>query len=505
MKQAFVFVALMAITSFAHSAGFDDNYTAVLGDFGNDGDQDLYLRHTPEIVFVSVGNILTPIITSPRQVGQFVLENDGSGGLSITPLSSSEISGIQQWTPTDVRVSLVDMNFDGTLDAFIHAGEVIANATSVLVLASSDSGAMPLHAALFNANTQLFYSDIWDWFVAPLVTATQSVPEYTYIAYQYGQPSQPAQCLFYEHCGYWIDDLDDPGGWDPFDDPNIDNVIHWWGWDFVQQLVTYRDFQPSHPWAGLFTQILDDVWDAGAIEAGSFEAGVVAGLFNATLGYTTVNFDQEDDEVDPDLDDEWRHKRVLEEIAKVALEVCLDGPGEALECLTDMLAPGLPHLQSAFACIPYNFFQDYSITTNQATYVNNQQRREFWLSRWEDSCDPFAPAAIGVVDETGLGAVTMKWLRAVTVHEGVTIDEQQIGIEIMEAHADVTTQDNLGVIDHLLSPRQITDYHAEVFNEHSLPDSTFGGAPLGTDRWWGVGLEKALGYLVWCHGCDLSP
>jgi hypothetical protein len=59
----------------------------------------------------------------------------------------------------------------------------------------------------------------------------------------------------------------------------------------------------------------------------------------------------------------------------------------------------------------------YGITTQQRAMNAANQRRPFWVSRYE-GCDPFAPAALSVVDNEGLGMVTMKWLRAVAKEAG---------------------------------------------------------------------------------------
>ena len=99
--------------------------------------------------------------------------------------------------------------------------------------------------------------------------------------------------------------------------------------------------------------------------------------------------------------------------------------------------------------------------------------------------------------------VTMKWFRAVAADKGLTIDEQQLGLDIMHAHVMATDTDAFGII-HLLSKRQITDYHVRVFKSYGLPDYTFGGAPLG-GKTGGGALEWFLGEWLWCPDCDRVP
>ena len=91
----------------------------------------------------------------------------------------------------------------------------------------------------------------------------------------------------------------------------------------------------------------------------------------------------------------------------------------------------------------------------------------------------------------------MKWLRAVASHRGLQIDEQQLGIEIMDAHIEETDGDTFGII-HLLSKKQITEYHQRVFD-------TFGGAPFGNDTSGGILWERVSGDVAWCPDCDKVP
>lgn len=60
----------------------------------------------------------------------------------------------------------------------------------------------------------------------------------------------------------------------------------------------------------------------------------------------------------------------------------------------------------------------------------DEERRDFWVSRGVDSCDP--PMAVAVVDERGFGEVTLRWLCAVADEENVSIDEHEIRVDLME-------------------------------------------------------------------------
>jgi len=74
----------------------------------------------------------------------------------------------------------------------------------------------------------------------------------------------------------------------------------------------------------------------------------------------------------------------------------------------------------------------------------------------------------------------------------------------LQKHVYVTTVDQNG-IPHLLSKRQITDYHQEVFRSHGFPDYTFGGAPYGDDSLGGRAFEDFVGAAFWCPDCDKVP
>ncbi len=55
----------------------------------------------------------------------------------------------------------------------------------------------------------------------------------------------------------------------------------------------------------------------------------------------------------------------------------------------------------------------------------------------------------------------------------VKIDMQDVRLQLMNKHAEFVEGDNLGV-PGLLNPRQIAEYHHQVFNGLGLPSSTFG-------------------------------
>ena len=79
-----------------------------------------------------------------------------------------------------------------------------------------------------------------------------------------------------------------------------------------------------------------------------------------------------------------------------------------------------------------------------------------------------------------------------------TLNLEEVGIKLMNAHVAWTDSDKLGVRG-LLSPRQIATYHHDVFAEYGLPSTTFGGTPITGSLW-----EASATASVWCTGCDLN-
>jgi hypothetical protein len=207
------------------------------------------------------------------------------------------------------------------------------------------------------------------------------------------------------------------------------------------------------------------------------------------------------------LHDEWRWGRLMANILGVFWEVCGYNGADVQGCWVNIAAPGFPGLDICNTRGPFDGagpYFDYAITPTQRNLASTQQRRPFWVSRYRDSCEPFAPSAVGLVDQRGLGLITLKWLRAIANHRGQTIDEQQLGIEIMNGHVQTTDNDGAG-IPHLLSKRQITNYHVDVFKRYGLPGYTFGGAPFGTESVSGGFFEWLLGDWLWCPDCDKVP
>lgn len=138
----------------------------------------------------------------------------------------------------------------------------------------------------------------------------------------------------------------------------------------------------------------------------------------------------------------------------------------------------------------------------------------FWESRWQVNKDPVARTAlIGWGDsqqQDSVGATFVEksaakytWTRLemYIATEGLNVAMEDIGLELAVAHVQSVNADKTGVIG-LLNPRQVAEYHWDVFAEHSIPKYIFGGSqgvgtPVGD-----VMIEPEVYSFMWCTGCD---
>ena len=91
---------------------------------------------------------------------------------------------------------------------------------------------------------------------------------------------------------------------------------------------------------------------------------------------------------------------------------------------------------------------------------------------------------------------------------------EEIGAKLALSHMRATSVDKIN-IHSLLSPKQVADYHHEVFKKHGIPSYLFGGTlavpgvyfPVpGVPGRWSQGIFDANVYSsLWCKGCDTQP
>ncbi len=146
------------------------------------------------------------------------------------------------------------------------------------------------------------------------------------------------------------------------------------------------------------------------------------------------------------------------------------------------------------------------ITDAQKTLAEDGDIIGFWKSRYSDSSDPVARTALigwgygDFVDaswwERASASYTWSRLESYISDNGLTVTMEQIGLKLVEAHINFVTKDRTSV-NHLLSPKQISDYHHDVFHDYGIPKSYFGGTRFGN-------APNAYSG-AWCGGCDTRP
>lgn len=146
------------------------------------------------------------------------------------------------------------------------------------------------------------------------------------------------------------------------------------------------------------------------------------------------------------------------------------------------------------------------ITDEQRAMAEDGDYLGFWKSRYFDSNDPVARTALigwGEGDLVGaswfqreLANNTWNRLESYIARNNLTVTMEQLGVELARVHVDFVMADTQG-IPHLLSPKQVADYHHSVFDEYGIPQSYFGGTRFGNS-------PKQFRWL-WCRGCDTSP
>lgn len=147
--------------------------------------------------------------------------------------------------------------------------------------------------------------------------------------------------------------------------------------------------------------------------------------------------------------------------------------------------------------------QDYTITAGQrslAEGTTDTTRRSFWVSRLNDSRDPLGPLAIDVVDDNyALGCLANRRYERYADEHGVSTGLTQVGLMILNAHLNATDMEDVEngpFVEAKLGPRQIADYHHDVFGDLGLPKDTFGGTVLGFRN------EALISGKYWCPSCD---
>lgn len=143
--------------------------------------------------------------------------------------------------------------------------------------------------------------------------------------------------------------------------------------------------------------------------------------------------------------------------------------------------------------------QGYQETDEELNSRLKEDVKGYWELR-KSLGDPFAKIALGVVgNNTALGILANGNLWEYADYYNVTYNHHNVTVKMMNAHAAALRSDRHGVIG-LLSARQITQYHHQVFSAMGLPSRTFGGTPFTGYEW-----EDRITSWMWCSSCDTTP
>ena len=150
--------------------GFDEHYTAHTGFLNSDRRTDIYLKHTPDLVFMPVNDKLVPVAPDHADVGDFVLVQTTDGTFEVKALTPSQKTMVSGWAAaTGIRLDLGDFNLDNVQGIFMSGLSSALTATpdqnvvDQVVFASPETGARPVHAAAMTQSRRTFFSDAYKW------------------------------------------------------------------------------------------------------------------------------------------------------------------------------------------------------------------------------------------------------------------------------------------------------------------------------------------------------
>ena len=150
--------------------GFDEHYTAHTGFLNSDARTDIYLKHTPDLVFIPVNDKLVPVAPDQADVGDFVLMQNADGTFEIEALTPAQKTIVSGWSAASgIRLDLGDFNLDNVHDIFMSgvSGALTSpqdrNVLDQVIFASPDTGARPVHVAAMTQDRRRFFSDAYKW------------------------------------------------------------------------------------------------------------------------------------------------------------------------------------------------------------------------------------------------------------------------------------------------------------------------------------------------------
>jgi hypothetical protein len=162
--QFFALLLAFIVCGSAH-AGFDAKYKAFRGDFNADGNTDLFLTRTADVVTIPLDDLLIPIVRRPAD--HLVLLQGSAQTFTVdNTLSAAELSTLRTWAPASpVELVANDINVDGQIDLFVRNLKSVtgfpASTNDQIVFYSSDTTGF--HVRAVDATFREFFKQIVGW------------------------------------------------------------------------------------------------------------------------------------------------------------------------------------------------------------------------------------------------------------------------------------------------------------------------------------------------------
>ena len=199
--------AWTVVSSNRLTMGFDEHYTAHTGLLNDDSRTDIYLKHTPDLVFVPVNDELVPVFPEHADVGDFVLVQNSDGTFDVQSLTPSQKTLVSRWpAASGIRLTLGDFNLDNVYDVYISGvsgaltGTLDQNVLDQVIFASSQVGQIPIQSTAMTQLLETFFSEAYEWSLdhdyfdnnAPILVSAKVVNTTVFMAEYCGVPGTEA-------------------------------------------------------------------------------------------------------------------------------------------------------------------------------------------------------------------------------------------------------------------------------------------------------------------------
>jgi len=272
-----------------HAEGFDGSHYALQGDWNGDGLSDLYITRGPSLIFGEHQGQRAQLPVRP-QIADFVLTQQADGSFAIAATDHSlPGSALADWPRALLQLVNFDVNADGLADLVVTGlGAMFPGTDDLIVYAPAMEGGTPAISRPIDDSLRQFLRELYNWagrpsyFEETVPYSTEIINEtaWSYLGYL-NYYAYPTNCSAYEECWYLIDDPNDPGGYDPVDDPELPNVFHFWGSDTQSQNVLVPDYSVFSPQV---LAIAEAFKQAAGIELNSPEAQAALDAISQALG-----------------------------------------------------------------------------------------------------------------------------------------------------------------------------------------------------------------------------